>query len=95
MKPKQNLRYYNPVEKPTMYPLELCKDLHVCLWDNEGKYKWTIAYFDKGSEGYDLRFVGDRPFDKRVDWRNLEVVLRQGQIIADKQFEISDQTDKR
>ena len=67
-----------------MYPLELNADLHICLWDEKGEYKWTIAYWQKDSEGYDLHFVGDRPMDKRVDWRNFETIVRQGQIMADK-----------
>ena len=85
--PIKNKRYYKPIEKPRMYPLELTKELHICLWDESGKYKWTIAYWIKDREGYDLHFVGDRPMDSRVDWKNLEIIIRQGQIIADKRFE--------
>ena len=82
--PTKNQRYYKPIESPRMYPLELNADLHICLWDEKGEYKWTIAYWQKDSEGYDLHFVGDRPMDKRVDWRNFETIVRQGQIMADK-----------
>ena len=80
-------RYYKPLETPRMYPLELNENLHICLWSEDGKFKWTIAYFVKDKEGYDLHFVGDRPFDKRVDWRNFEVIVKQGQVIADNQWE--------
>ena len=27
------------------------------------EYCWTVAYWNKGKEGYDLQFVGGRPFD--------------------------------
>ena len=85
--PIENLRYHKPLEKPRMYPLELTENLHICLWDEQGKYKWTIAYWVKDKEGYELKFVGDRPFEKRVDWHNFEAVARQGQIIADARFQ--------
>ena len=85
--PKKNKRYYKPLETPRMYPLELTKDLHICLWDEAGEYKWTIAYWVKGEEGSNLYFIGDRPLDKRVDWRNLEVIIRQGQKIVDERYE--------
>ena len=88
--PTKNKRYYKPQETPRMYPLELTADLHICLWDDTGEYKWSIAYWTKDREGYDLHFVGDRPLDKRVDWRNLEVVIRQGQQIADSKFYIEE-----
>ena len=29
-------------------------------WDHEYKYCWVIAFFDKVSEGYDMRTVGAR-----------------------------------
>ena len=84
--PTENLRYYDPQETPRMYPLELTPSLHVCLWDELGKYKWTIALFDKDKDGTFLRFIGDRPLDKRVNWANFEVCVRQGQLIADRQY---------
>jgi len=76
-------RYYRPQEKPRMYPLELTPDSHICLWGENGEYKWTIAYWRFDDEGAYLHFVGDRPLDKRVDWRNFEAVVRQGQLLAD------------
>lgn len=84
--PTKNQRYYKPMEKPRMYPLEL-NQLDICLWDDKGEYKWTIAMWDKTKEGYELRFVGDRPLDKRVNWHNLEAVIRQGQLLADDRWQ--------
>lgn len=34
--------------------------LHICY--NNGS-KFSLAYFENTSEGYDLRFIGDRPFN--------------------------------
>lgn len=84
--PIANLLYYRPLESPKRYPLELTKSLHVCLWDTEGRYKWTIAYWQKDKEGYDLQFVGDRPLDKRVNWSHFRKIIVQGQKIADDRF---------
>lgn len=39
--------------------------LHICV--HEESYRYSIAYFDKQSEGYDLKFVGSRPFDYESD----------------------------
>ena len=85
--PVANLKYYKPLENPTRYPLELTEDLHICLWDEAGKSKVTIAYFVEDKEGYDLKFVGDRPLDKRVKWKHFKKLIKQGQKMADKKFE--------
>lgn len=85
--PTANKRYYKPLEKPKRYPLELTKDLHICLWSEDGKYKWTVAYFLDDKEGFDLHFVGDRALDKRVNWVHFRELILQGQYLADKQFE--------
>lgn len=81
-----NDTHYKPIENPRAYPLELHDNLHICLWSVDGTFKWTIAYWVKNSEGYYLKFVGDRPLDKRVRWEDFEAIIRQGQAIADKRF---------
>ncbi len=71
-------KHYNPQEVPTRYPLELTESGHICLWDEEGKYKWTIALFVPDREGgFELQFVGDRPLDKRVKWKHLRKIVKQ------------------
>ena len=82
-----NSRYYNPLENPRRYPLELTNSLHICLWSGDGKFKWTVAYFIADREGYNLHFVGDRPLDSRVDWQHFRELIILGQEIADKRFE--------
>ena len=83
----KKLEHYKPLESPNAYPLELCEDLHICLWDEEGKYKWTIALWAKGKEGYSLEFIGARPLNERVKWKKLKAIIEQGQAIANKQFD--------
>ena len=83
--PKEG-RYYKPLEEPRAYPLELTENLHICLWDEKGEYKWVIAMWSKGKEGYSLEFIGDRPLNKRVKWKKLKAVIKQGQKIAGKRF---------
>lgn len=86
MKEPKEDRYYKPLEEPRAYPLELTENLHICLWDEKGEYKWTIAMWSKGKEGFSLEFIGDRPLNKRVQWKKLKAVIKQGQKIADKRF---------
>jgi hypothetical protein len=85
-RPTKNTEFYKPLERPAKYPLELTDALHICLWSETGEYKWTIAYWENGKEGYELRFVGGRPLDKRVKWADLKVVIKQGQSMADNRW---------
>lgn len=56
----------------------------IVKWANDtGKkeYCWTVAYWNKHKEGYDLEFVGARPFDT-----NQEIFMKlakQGQQLLD------------
>jgi len=74
------------VEKPEGYPLELSENLHIHLWAENGEYKWTIAMWIRGKEGYSLEFIGGRPLDKRVKWKAFKKLIKQGQKLADKRF---------
>lgn len=79
-------QHYDPQESPTMYPLELTKNLHICLWDETGSHKYTVAYFGRHREGYELHFVGDRPLEPSIDWNVFREIVRQGQNMADARF---------
>jgi hypothetical protein len=79
-------KHYHPIETPHRYPLELNRDLHIYLWSESGKTKWTIAYFIGYKEGYNLHFVGDRPLDSRVNWDHFRELVAQGQKIANEQL---------
>lgn len=88
--PLRNTAHYQPQENPRRYPLELAPNLHICLWNEDGVFKWTIALFDWTREGYELRFIGDRPLDRRVNWEHFREVVEQGQRIADERFAASE-----
>ena len=68
------------------FPLELTDDLHICLWSESAEYKWTIAYWVKNKEGYDLQFVGNRPLSERVKWKTFKNLIKKGQKKADKKW---------
>lgn len=69
-----------------VYPLELDEQLHINLWAEHGMYKWSIALWVDDKEGSQLRFVGSRPLDPRVNWKDFELIVRQGQRLADKRW---------
>jgi hypothetical protein len=89
--PVKHQQYYKPLESPPQYPLELRKNsegdrLCILLWSPDGTHCWTIAWWTKDSEGYELSFIGDRPLDKRVKWKAFKKCVKQGQAIADEMF---------
>ena len=45
---------------------------------------WTVAYWDKHEDGYDLKFVGNRPFDTNQDI--FMKLAKQGQQLLDDAF---------
>lgn len=54
------------------------------------EYCFSLAYWSKDSEGYDLKFVGDRPF-KDIEPEDLEIVwkaLRVAQKVLDSWFDM-------
>lgn len=75
------------ISSPKALPLELTNNHHICLWNEDGKYKWTIAYFDFDKEGPDLMFVGERPMDERVDWVVFKQLIKLGFAVAQHEFE--------
>lgn len=87
LKKPVSTRYYNPLESPRRYPLELNDRLNICLWSEDGKFKWTVAYFFADRDGYNLRFVGDRPLDSRVNWDHFRELVILGQRLADERFD--------
>lgn len=65
----------------------------IVKWDNDTdktEYCWTVAYWNKGKEGYDLQFVGGRPFD--VDGKLFMKLAKQGQKILDYAFDFAQRT---
>lgn len=68
-------------------------------WDtnSDGKrYCYSLAYWKKDSEGYELKFVGDRPF-KHIESEDVEVVwkaMRVAQKVLDGWFELENIIDE-
>ena len=60
--------------------------LCLCLWNTKKRYKWVIASWTYNKEGWELKFCGDRPFDRRVRWDDLCTLFRTGQSIMDARY---------
>ena len=51
------------------------------------EYCWTVAYWDRHKEGYDLKFVGNRPFD--TNQKIFMTLAKQGQQLLEDAFNCS------
>ena len=51
-------------------------------------YCYVLAYWTKEKEGYDLKFVGSRPFDNLVDRHHFWTLAKIGQEFLDIWFEM-------
>jgi len=49
---------------------------------------WAVAYWIKGKEGYDLKFVGARPFANTIDKHIFWMLAKAGQMILEQFFEM-------
>jgi hypothetical protein len=47
---------------------------------------YVLAYWVKGKEGYDLHFVGDRPFGEEIPRDSFMFLASEGQKTLDKEF---------
>jgi hypothetical protein len=59
----------------------------IVQWSDDTDKKehcWTLAEWKKGTEGFYLQFIGDRPFD--VDSKLFMKLAKQGQQILDDAF---------
>ena len=62
----------------------------IVQWAKHSTHCWTVAYWDEGSEGYDLRFVGDRPF--KCDPETFFVLARMGQDFLQQYWSIKNES---
>lgn len=65
-----------------------CYTVDIKQWSTEPSsdgrpYCWSIAYFVRHKEGWDLQFVGNRPFADTVDWTIFGKLAREGVWRAD------------
>ena len=72
-------------------PEEPNETIDLLKWNNSDikPYCYSLAYFERYSEGYRLKFVGDRPFTD-IDKEDLTVIwgaLKQAQEILDQFYE--------
>lgn len=51
--------------------------------DNPKKYCYTLAYWIKDINSYDLRFLGSRPFDNLVNRHHFWTLAKIGQRLLD------------
>ena len=72
-------------------PDEPNETIDLVKWDKSGEkpYRFSLAYFVRDSEGYDLQFVGSRPFEHiaKEDLSIIWSMLEQAQKILNLFFE--------
>ena len=59
----------------------------------ESGYSYTIAFWKRDSEGYNIVFVGSRPFDDEVNWQSLQILLMEGQRYLDIKYNEEDECE--
>jgi hypothetical protein len=79
---------FQPIDSPGK------RDHAIVQWfpregEEGGEYCCVVCFFRRGSEGYDIEFVGDRPF--RVENRDaLWSLMRYGQRALDASFDLEE-----
>ena len=78
-----NFRNGNLELRTTLYPDRV--PLEIVQWGDDSC--WTIASWHcrNREERYDLEFVGDRPFDERIDIEDFMCLAKLGQQHLDKE----------
>lgn len=67
--------------------------MEIVIWrarDTGSEFCFSLLIWNKKSEGWELRFVGDRPFGYEVDHDLLWSLMRYGQDILDAEFRLSE-----
>lgn len=63
----------------------------IVRWARNGdgtEYCYTLLWYQRGQEGFNIEFVGRRPFDAQED--NLWEIMEYGQAILDAEFELEE-----
>ena len=65
------------------------KTAEIVRWaeGSKGKYNYTLAFWERDSEGYFMKFVGDRPFSMDVDHALFWTLCKQWQEHLDKHYD--------
>ena len=79
-------------------PNEPNETINFVRWETDEsgrRYCYSLAYFKRDSEGYDLKFVGRRPFEfiAKEDIVNIWSLLEMAQNVLDKFFEVGEEID--
>lgn len=63
----------------------------VCLFEYGGKKGcYTVVRWNRGSEGYNIEFIGDRPFDDKIDARDVWELMKYGQKVLNASFDLEE-----
>ena len=54
---------------------------------SKGKYNYTLAYWERDSEGFFMKFIGGRPFSMDVDHALFWTLCKQWQEHLDKHYD--------
>jgi hypothetical protein len=57
--------------------------------NEQGKYLYTLLFYEKGSEGYDIRFVGARPLEYE-NTEKLWALMKYGNRVLDALFRLEE-----
>jgi hypothetical protein len=60
--------------------------------NSEHEYCYTLARWEKSKEGYDLKFIGPRPFKDEIDSKLFWELAKYGQKIVDADFDLEYRT---
>jgi len=62
--------------------------------DTAKRYCITVLSWSKGSEGWDIKFVGDRPFSDTIDADDLWALMRYGNAVTNAIFGLEEYTNE-
>lgn len=72
---------------------ESSRNAEIVRWQESetlGKFCYTLAWWIKDREGYNLQFVGPRPLDSEVNQDYFWELVKYGQKICDAKFDVDD-----
>lgn len=72
---------------------ESSRNAEIVRWQESeklGKFCYTLAWWIKDKEGYNLQFIGDRPLASEVDKDDFWALVHYGQKICDAKFEFDE-----
>lgn len=55
------------------------------------EYCFTIVFYEVSKEGYEVKFIGDRPFSCEIDRKTFWKLLEYGQQICNANFKLMQQ----